>query len=264
MEKVFTKFQDKIMDTTNINKISNKIPAGRSLARGGLFLTILLLVVVIGAILLLVDGLYAVLMSMSWIQGGIVLLLAGYDRLIRPWHMRWGATKEEVNESIPGDELSKAKYFRSTRAITVKASAEEVWPWLVQMGWKKGAFYSYNWLEKLFGMQMNNADEIHPEWQELEEGDEIWVAPPKYGESAKMKVDTLVPNRTLALATSVNGGWSLHLDPVDEQSCRLIARFHMNPPGIWGKIFHYAVLEPVHFIMERGMLKGIKKRAEKK
>ncbi len=264
MKEKLTNLQDKVMDTTHLNKISNSIPSGRSLARGGLFLTILLLVVVIGAMLLLLDGLYTMIMSLSWVQGGIVLLLAAYDRLIRPWHMSWGATKEEVRESIPGDELSKTRFFRSTRAITIKAPAEEVWPWLIQMGYKKGAFYSYNWLEKLFGMKMENADEIHPEWQELEEGDEVWVAPPKYGETAKMEVETIVPNRTLALATSVNGGWSLHLNPVDDQSCRLIARFHMNPPSIWGKIFHYTILEPIHCIMERGMLKGIKKRAEKK
>lgn len=252
------------MKTTQIDHITGRIPAGRSLARGSLFLIALLALVVVIAVLLLAEGLYAALVGLSWIQGGIVLLLAGYHYMIRPWHMHWGATRHEVEEALPGDELSDTKVFKSTRAITVKAPIEEVWPWLVQMGWKKGGFYSYNWLEDFFGMDLHNANSIHEEWQDLDEGDEIWVAPDKYGESAQLQVYSMTPEKSMVLATAVNGGWSFHLRPIDEQTTRLIARFHLSPRNGWEQLVHYTILEPIHFIMERGMLKGIKKRTEKK
>jgi len=252
------------MKTTHLDHLSESIPSGRTLARGSLFLLIFLLVVVIGTFLFLADGLFDLLISLSWIQGTIVLLLAGYDRLIRPWHMRWRATKREVSEELPGDELSDTHFFRSTRAITIKAPVEDVWPWLVQIGWKKGGFYSYSWLERLFGMQLHNANTIHDEWQGLDEGDEVWVAPDKYGDSAQLQVYTMTPEKTLVLATAVNGGWSFHLRSIDGTTTRLITRFHLEPTSAWGQLFHYTTLEPIHFIMERGMLKGIKKRAEKR
>ena len=73
----------------------------------------------------------------------------------------------------------------------------------------------------------------------------------------------MTPEKTMVLATAVNGGWSFHLRPIDDENTRLIARFHLSPKNAWEQVFHYTALEPIHFIMERGMLKGIKKRAEK-
>lgn len=251
------------MKTTHLDHITGRIPAGRSLARGSLFLFALLGIVAVVAILLLAEGLEAILVGLSWVQGGIILLLGGYHYLIRPWHMRWGATRQEAQEELPGDELSDTKAFKSTRAVTINAPVEKVWPWLVQIGWKKGGFYSYNWLEDFFGMDLHNAEYIHEEWQDLDEGDEVWVAPDKYGESAQLQVYTMTPEKTMVLATAVNGGWSFHLRPINEQTTRLIARFHLAPRNGWEQFVHYTILEPIHFIMERGMLKGIKKRAEK-
>lgn len=252
------------MKTTHLDHLNDGVSTGRTLARGKFFLIILFAAVLIGILLLLADGLFDLLINLSWIQGGIVLLLAGYDRIVRPWHMRWGAVDREINEDLPGDELSGTQVFRSTRAINIKAPVQEVWPWLVQIGWKKGGFYSYSWLERLFGMQMHNAGTIHEEWQGLDEGDEVWVAPRKYGDSAQLQVYSMTPEKTLVLATAINGGWSFHLRPIDETTTRLITRFHLEPTDTWGQLFHYTTLEPIHFIMERGMLKGIKKRAERR
>lgn len=81
---------------------------------------------------------------------GIVLLvlILGY-LVIRPLHLRWGTTAEEVSRAMPGD----LDGMRWTRAITVAATPEQIWPWLVQWGQGRGGWYSYDWLENLFGMQ---------------------------------------------------------------------------------------------------------------
>ena len=96
--------------------------------------------------------------------------LAAYALAVRPWHVRWGATDEEVNERLPGDELVRHPNVEATHAVTIKAPAEEVWPWLVQIGQDKGGFYSYSWLENLAGCRLRNADRIVPEFQRLKVG----------------------------------------------------------------------------------------------
>ena len=86
--------------------------------------------------------------------------LAAYVFLIRPWHLKWGATEEELKMPLPGDELVKHPKLNATHAITINAPVAEVWPWLVQVGQKRGGFYSYTWLENLVGCEMSNADQI--------------------------------------------------------------------------------------------------------
>jgi uncharacterized membrane protein YuzA (DUF378 family) len=71
--------------------------------------------------------------------------------LARPWASTWGATEEEAQVRLPGDEVGPPAQIQSTRAITIDAPAEEVWPWLVQIGWGRAGFYSYNWIENLMG-----------------------------------------------------------------------------------------------------------------
>src|SRR5688500_3259765 len=62
-----------------------------------------------------------------------VLILAAYLRIVRPWHSRWGATDEEVSKPMPGDEIL-ADPASTTRAISIGAAPQQVWPWLVQIG----------------------------------------------------------------------------------------------------------------------------------
>ena len=71
----------------------------------------------------------------------------GYWFLARPWHIRWGATGAEVDRPLPGDEIVKRLRNWSTRAITIHAPAEAIWPWLAQIGQGRGGLYSYDWLE---------------------------------------------------------------------------------------------------------------------
>jgi hypothetical protein len=117
-----------------------------------------------------------------------------YAIFIRPWHLRWGATNEELSKPLPGDELVPEPAIESTRAITVNAPVEEVWPWLAQIGQDRGGFYSYEWLENLAGCQMRNADRIHPEWQHRELGETVFLHP-AYG----MRVASFEPGRAIVL-----------------------------------------------------------------
>jgi len=183
-----------------------------------------------------------------------------YWLLVRPWHLRWGATDEEVNQSLPGDELSASQpKLNATHAITINAGVGEIWPWLVQMGQNRGGFYSYTWLENLVGCQMRNADRIVPEWQGLEVGDNVRLHP----KAPPLKVLMTEPGRSIVLERI----WAFHLRAVDARTTRLIIRGRgdYNPAWenpllnflVWRMIF-----EPAHFIMERKMLLGIKSRAE--
>lgn len=202
---------------------------------------------------------------LRWSVGGFTALTA-YHLMVRPWHRRWGATDEELARVLPGDELRPPSPFRDTRAITIRAPADEVWPWLAQMGWGRGAFYTYNVLENLFGGDLHNAEELHPEWQSLEVGDEILLAPPaRFGDVVRQTVVALEPGRSIVLATPErpDGAWTLLVEPVDAETSRLLVRWQTNPRDPLWAAFAYLVLEPAHALMETGMLRGIKCRAER-
>ncbi|HTQ78535.1 MAG TPA: hypothetical protein VMM92_00950 [Thermoanaerobaculia bacterium] len=186
----------------------------------------------------------------------------GYWLKVRPWHLRWGATPEEVERRLPGDERVKEPDLDSTHAITIHAPADEIWPWLIQMGQGRGGFYSYTWLENLVGCRMRNADRIRPELQHLAVGDRIYLHP----KAPPLTVEILVPGRALVLSET----WGFYLDPIDARSTRLIVRGRGRfsaQPFPEGRLLRFLVwrliFEPAHFIMERRMLYGIKERAER-
>ena len=173
-----------------------------------------------------------------------------YLQVVRPWLVRWGATDEEVGKPLLGDGLVPRPGVQYTRAITIDAPVEAVWPWLAQLGQDRGGFYSYEWLENLAGCAMHNADRIHPEWQQRAIGEVVRLHP-----STGLKIALFEPNRALALA-----GWGTFvLEPIDEQHTRLIARTRVQR-GL-PSLGYALVVEIPHFIMERKMLLGIKERA---
>src|SRR3712207_6784619 len=83
--------------------------------------------------------------------GATLLAVAAYPTAIRPWHLRWGTTDEEVTRVLPGDDFVPTPTFTSTRAITIHAPPTAVWPWLVQIGNHRAGWYSYDWIERLLG-----------------------------------------------------------------------------------------------------------------
>ena len=187
--------------------------------------------------------------------------LAAYVLGVRPWHLRWGATDEEVSERFPGDELVEHPNSEATHAITIDAPVAEVWPWLVQIGRDRGGFYSYAWLENMVGCQLKNADRILPEFQRLGVGDTVRLHP----QAPPLPVLICEPPRTLVLGNNMDypGTWGFYLKEVDGKTTRLVIRGRGDlKPGLINWLGAHLLLEPAHFIMERKMMLGIKSRAE--
>jgi hypothetical protein len=195
--------------------------------------------------------------------------VAAYALVVRPWYLRWGATDDEVTRTLPGDDVLRESPVGATRAVTIAASPEDIWPWLVQIGYGRGGFYSYDGLEnafvRLFGGTpgYRSAVTILPEHQCLTPGDFVLAAPTdlmggRVVEVTRWKVLVAEPNRALVLE-----GWGAFvLEPLGDRMTRLIVR--SRGPGAWGRLAHYLFWEPAHFVMERRMLLGIKARAERR
>ncbi len=202
--------------------------------------------------------------------------IAAYILAIRPWHLRWGSTDEEVDLSLPGDDLIPEAKLKATHAITINASPAQIWPWLVQIGQGRGGFYSYDWIENSMGLEIHTARKILPDHQDLKVGDVIPLSPDGMGvpvailEKEKSLVlfgDTRNPGPGISppmkagdyLATV----WGFHLIPQQEGSTRLVERILIDWNESPANTFFYRVfLEPGSFIMEQKMLRGIKECAE--
>lgn len=199
----------------------------------------------------------------------VMALLGGvgfYRWLVRPWMYTWGATADEADAVLPGDELVEPGGPRTTRAVTVDVPVQAVWPWLAQIGEDRGGFYSYDVLERLVGSRIRNADVIHPEWQDLRVGDTVWLAR-RYGSGASQEVVAVEPGSHVVLMSRPDaervrrgekafGSWAFYLRP-QGQCTRLIARGTGGSAGTTG-------YDIAHFVMERGMLRGIRARAERR
>jgi hypothetical protein len=184
------------------------------------------------------------------------LIALVYWIFVRPAHISWGATAAELQMKMPSDELISPNRIVSTRAINIKAAKEKVWPWIAQTGQNRGGFNSYYWLENLFAANMHNADSIVSQWQSPQPGDTIY-----YGEGQGYELISMVKqNEYYSL-----GGWTFYLDSIDTDNTRLIVRYPSMEvkQNVVMKIFYYGLFEPLHFIMESGMMMGIKQKAEK-
>jgi len=126
---------------------------------------------------------------------------AAYALLARSRQLRWGASDDEADGRLPGDELIPHPDLSATRAIAVRTSADKVWPWIAQLGQGRGGFYSYDFLENLAGCDIHSADRVIPEWQAIRVGDEVKLAP-----RVALEVAALEPGRALVLRGGVPMG----------------------------------------------------------
>lgn len=193
-----------------------------------------------------------------------------YLLLFRPWHLRWGATAAETKRALPGDALISHPKQTATRAITIQRSADEVWPWLVQIGQGRGGFYSYDFLENLIGCDIHSVDRILPEFQRLTVGDKVRLGREGY---PYYTVEAVEPNKYLLLragdpdsaedSPSIEDFWLFYLEEIDPNATRLIARNRRDYElGVANFIIWHVIVELLHFLMEQKMLRGIKRRAE--
>lgn len=196
-----------------------------------------------------------------------VVSLALYQPLIRPWHTRWGATDNETQMALMGDEIvAGSGVFQTTRAIDVRAPAAQVWPWLLQIGQGRGGMFSYDWLENLAGCDIHTLDRIVPELQTLKVGDRIMMGPQKglpYYQVALLETGKALVLRSIDPATGAPGEtWGFYLVSQKAQPTRLIVRHRTPPsPGATAQ-FVNGLFEPVVFIMEQRMLHGLRDHAE--
>lgn len=195
------------------------------------------------------------------IRGGGSLLAAAswaYLLFLRRWHLRWGATDEELERPMPADELVPRPHLETTRALTIKASPEAVWPWLVQMGYRRGGWYSYDWLDN---QGVPSARRVIPEFQNLKVGDKL--APMAGG----FIVAALDPPRSMVLVSRDDKGrvtmsWSFLLEPLEGGRCRFIERIRgVYDFNLMGLLMYLAV-EPADFVMMRKQMLNLKRRAE--
>jgi hypothetical protein len=190
---------------------------------------------------------------------------AAYMLLARPRHLQWGATDQESREPLPGDDLLASPDLTATRSITVRASADQVWPWIAQLGQGRGGFYSYDALENLVGCGIHSADRIVPEWQELGVGDEVGLHP-----EVPLEVAALEPGRALVLRGGVPMGntappydftWAFVIREQPDGTTRLLVRERYAYTQRWAALLVEPV-EAVSFVMSQKMLRGIRDRAE--
>ena len=188
--------------------------------------------------------------------------------LVRPWHTRWGATDSEVATAMPGDDIVPRAQFNATRAITIEAPPERVWPWVAQLGYRRGGFYTYDLVDNT---GERSAEHIIDEYQHLEVGDLI----PMFHESHRLaiayRVDSLQVNERMLWVHSPHEGelpdstWSWRLTRLPAGRTRLVTRmkqeYRWHTPRL--ATFNLILMEFGDFAMERRMLKGIKARAER-
>ena len=206
------------------------------------------------------------------------LLLAavagGYGAL--QWLGRtYGTTRAERRRSLPGDGLCADPDIVTTHAVTIDAPPEHVWPWLAQMGWGRGQWYTARWVDRLlFPANGPSADRLVSEWQHLAVGDRVLDGPPEAHTSFDVRL--IEPGRLLVLhsrehlppqwadryGAAIDWSWAFVLDPLPGDRTRFLlrSRFHLWP--WWVEAGYLAVLVPADFVMARQMLHGVRARAE--
>jgi hypothetical protein len=191
----------------------------------------------------------------------ILMLAALYWFPIRRRMNQWGATRSDLARVMAGDSLLPDQTYSGTTAVIVNARPEDIWPWLLQIGYQRGGLYSYDWLDRLLGyLDRPSATRILPEFQHLSVGDHIPL-----GRGPSWPVAILEPNRALVLDMRKMGGldwvWQFGLYPVDETRTRLVSRSRVRAQAVWARLLTHAI-EPAGFLMTRRMLLGLKQRAE--
>lgn len=187
----------------------------------------------------------------------------------------YGATRTERHRRLPGDSSCPDPQIITTHAISIDAPPERVWPWLVQMGWGRGQWYTARWVDRLlFPANGPSADRIVPELQRLAVGDRILDGPPEA--HCAFVVEELEPQRHLVLhsrehlppgwaerfGAAIDWSWAFVLDPLDEGRTRFVSRTRMRLQPLWVAALYWTVVVPADFVMSRQMLRGVKARAE--
>jgi hypothetical protein len=203
----------------------------------------------------------------------LIAAAAGYAAL--QWLGRtYGATHAERRRRLPGDDLCARPQIVTTHATTIAAPPERVWPWLVQMGWGRGQWYTARWVDRLlFPANGPSADVIVPAWQHLAVGDRVLDGPPEA--NCAFVVAELDPRRHLVLhsrehlppgwadrfGAAIDWSWAFVLRP-EGGGTRFLFRTRVRLRPWWVAAAYLAFVVPADFVMSRQMLRGVRVRSE--
>jgi hypothetical protein len=168
------------------------------------------------------------------VAGASLAVIVGatlYDKVVRGPILTWGATADEAEARLPGDELLDAADGVATRAITIDAPVADVWPWVAQMGPSpRGGAYTYDWIENMLGLHMHSADSVLPEYQHPRVGDGFGLG------ANRMTFQLVEPAHVLAMRSADgNWVWSFVLEDRDGKT-RLISRNRFRLPRLRDRI----------------------------
>jgi hypothetical protein len=199
-------------------------------------------------------------------SAGVVLY--GLRRLGR----RSGVTTDEAREVLPGDEIVADPMWQSTRAITIAAPPEQVWPWIVQMGFPshRAGWYTPHWLDRLsFGIKQRSANGIVLELQQLAVDDRV---PDSDDWSVFFTVEAVEPPHALVLHSTrhvikpiktIDFSWAFVISELRPGESRLVIRARTNYTPRRALPFVELVIGPADFLNAGAMLRGIKQRVER-
>ncbi len=188
----------------------------------------------------------------------LLVLVFAYLVFLRPWQLRWGATDAEVKRSMPGDEIVDKPSFNATRAVTIHAPSQNIYPWIVQMGVTRAGWYSHDLLDNL---GRRSAESLLPEHQNIQIGDLIPISPNgKQG----MWVKYFRKNKWM-LWWDKKGDttWIWEIHPAGQNSFRLITRIRVKYRWFSSAVLFNLLIEFFDILMMRKSMLGIKRRAEK-
>lgn len=207
-------------------------------------------------------------------MASVVTVVTGYAVL--QWLGRTaGSTPDERAMRLPGDDLVRRPLMVTNHAVTVDARPGDLWPWLVQVGWHRGGWYTARWVDRLlFPDNRASADRIVPEWQGLAVGD--WVPDGAPETECGFVVDELVPARHLVLHSTehlppqfrdrfgawIDWSWAFVLRDLGDGRTRFLFRTRARLGPAWLAAAYWLLLIPADFVMARQMLHGLRRRAE--
>ena len=196
-----------------------------------------------------------IVLSAIILLGSALVVVVIFSNVYRPWARTWGATEEEVLRAMPGDEIVPQPTFEATRAVTIDASPEQIWPWIIQIGYRRAGFYSY---DRLDNDGIASAEHIIPEYQGLAVSDLIPLS-----RTVDAKVWLLEPGKFLALVvgppdTTETWTWAWGLYRQDSGQTRLISRLRVRAESVRANL----MLDTFEIVMMRKHLRGIERRAE--
>lgn len=197
-------------------------------------------------------------MTMFYITIIFTGLILTYLFIIRPWHLKWGATKEEQTLDLPGDNNVQRPDFNATRGITINSTPELIWKWIIQIGSRRAGWYSIDWMDNA---GIKSSEKILPEFQKIEVGQFIPFTPDQ--QNGMWVNDFKEHEYILWVDKEGRATWLWYLYPIDEKQSRLLTKLRTKYvwKGFW--IIYYLLYDFGDIVMMSKCMKGIKERAEK-